>query len=838
MKSSSRFLSVNFVWLALSGSLMAQTNFVRLKSFGFPGQSGSSPSARFIEDTNGVLYSTTFSGGTSNLGTVFKVNRDGSGYAVLHNFIRGGGDGRNPQSGLTRASDGMLYGTTPVGGTNDVGMVFKLNPDGSGYSVIWNFTALIGDGKNPQGELVEGSDAALYGVTQNGGSNNFGTVYKLKKDGSGYTVLRTFGISGGDGRFPLGGLVKASGTTLCGTTLGTQAGVGSTVYRLDEDGSNYGVLHSFTGNAGEGKNPQCTLTFGTDGAMYGTTKAGGTNAGTVFKINTDGSGYAVLHQFSLTEDGKSPLAGLVEGADGAMYGTTFQGGTNGNNLGTVFRVNRDASGYAVLHSFTGIGGDGSLPEAALLMASDGTFYGTTSSGEVKNFGTIFKLAGDGGGYEVVRQFSNSGGDGSGPQGGLTVADNGTLFGTTRNGGSNSLGAVYRLMPDGSGYSVLHSFSGLDGKAPWAGLLFGSNTMLYGTTHDGGRNNLGTVFRMNQNGSGYVVLYNFTGATGDAGSPAAGLIEGGDGSLYGTTWAGGSAGNGTVFKLNKDGSNYVVLYSFLGSGGDGSAPWARVVEGGDGALYGTTYYGGNLNLGTVFKLNKDGSGYKVLHNFSAGRVDGAYPAAELITGSDGALYGTTSSGGTDSGGTVYKISEDGSGYLVLRSFVDNGADGYGFQSGLLNGNDGALYGTTYGGGSGGGGTVFRLNMDGSGLAVLHYLSVVDGRSTSSSLVRGSDGALYATAFSGGDMNMGAAFKLFSAAPASVFFTGIQFNQAGAQLTLSGAPSQTYRVEASSNLTYSNWDNVTNAMSDPNGLVQFLDANATNFPTRYYRAMAAP
>jgi len=188
--------------------------------------------------------------------------------------------------------------------------------------------------------------------------------------------------------------------------------------------------------------------------------------------------------------------------------------------------------------------------------------------------------------------------------------------------------------------------------------------------------------------------------------------------------------------------------------------------------------------------------------------------------------------------VYKISEDGSGYLVLRSFVDNGADGYGFQSGLLTGNDGALYGTTYAGGSGGGGTVFRLKRDGGGFAVLHYLSVVDGRSTSSSLVRGSDGALYATAFSGGDMNMGAAFKLFSAAPASVFFTGIQFNQAGAQLTLSGPPSQTYRVEASSNLTYSNWDNVTNAMSDPNGLVQFFDANATNFPARYYRAIAAP
>src|SRR5207247_3627782 len=110
---------------------------------------------------------------------------------------------------------------------------------------------------------------------------------------------------------------------------------------------------------------------------------------------------------------------------------------------------------------------------------------------------------------------------------------------------------------------------------------------------------GTIFKMNQDGSGYRVLYNFTGAAGDASSPAAGLFEADDGALYGTTWYGGSTWNGTVFRVNRDGSNYAVVYSFLGTGGDGGAPRASVTEGSDGALYGTTYYGGDFNLGTAF-----------------------------------------------------------------------------------------------------------------------------------------------------------------------------------------------------------------------------------------------
>ena len=143
----------------------------------------------------------------------------------------------------------------------------------------------------------------------------------------------------------------------------------------------------------------------------------------------------------------------------------------------------------------------------------------------------------------------------------------------------------------------------------------SDGLLYGTTHSGGSNAVGTIFRLSQNGTGYTVLYSFLGTGGDASYPASGLIEGNDGALYGTTYYGGGTGNGTVFRCSKDLTSYTVVHSF--TNGDGSGPEATVIQGSDGALYGTTYYGGSLSLGMIFKLNTNGTGYTNLHNFSAG-----------------------------------------------------------------------------------------------------------------------------------------------------------------------------------------------------------------------------
>src|SRR5207253_1901456 len=189
----------------------------------------------------------------------------------------------------------------------------------------------------------------------------------------------------------------------------------------------------------------------------------------------------------------------------------------------------------------------------------------------------------------------------------------------------------------------------DGKNPVAGLVQGRDGAMYGTTHLGGASGYGTGFKQSTDMASWIVLHSFGVSDLDGKNPRGGLVQGIDGALYGTTEDGGSNGQGTVFKLNPDGTGYSVLHSFTASGDDGRSPSAGLVQGRDGALYGTAYEGGfssNLyRFGTIFKLNADGTGYSVLHSFSGGPGDGQNPTVPLVQGSDGALYGTTTYGGS-------------------------------------------------------------------------------------------------------------------------------------------------------------------------------------------------
>jgi len=311
----------------------AQTNFLRLKSFGLGG--ASNPRTKLLQGSDGALYGTTFFGGSNDLGTVFQLKPDGSGSGVLHHFT-GREDGDGPRAGLVEGNDGALYGTTDGGGANNEGTVFTLRNNGTGYTVLLSFGGGSTDGRVPDG-LMEGSDGALYGITVGGGTNDYGTVFKLNTNGSGCTQL-----------------------------------------------------HSFTaGN--QGRNPCAAMIEGTDGALYGTTFLGGPTslAGTIFKLNRDGSGYTVLHGFRGRADGLGPDAPLLEGRDGALYGTTFAGGSGGG--GVVFKVNKNGSDFTVLRAFTSNSADGATLDGGLIQTSDGALYGTTIEGGDVGSGIVFKL---------------------------------------------------------------------------------------------------------------------------------------------------------------------------------------------------------------------------------------------------------------------------------------------------------------------------------------------------------------------------------------------------------------------------------------------------------------
>jgi uncharacterized repeat protein (TIGR03803 family) len=718
----------------------AAFDFTLLHTFGLLDDIGRAPEAALVVGSDGALYGTASAGGTNGGGTVFKLNTDGSGFTVLHHFLSFAGDGAHPAAAVLEASDGMLYGTTQLGGTANNGTVFRLNKDGSGYSVVHSFDYSSGDGRGPAGALLQASDGLLYGTTANGGNaSDAGTLFELNLNGSGYTVLHYFKQTAGDGANPVDGLVEGSNHALYGTSGGGTNGLG-TIFAINQDGTGYTNLYNFGSTSGDGSGPQAPL-VASGGVLYGIASANSMGGATVFRINEDGSSFSVVNTLSLS-GGNGPNA-LSKGSDGTLYGTAQVSGPFGTPLGGVFKLNPDGTSFEWLHVFPHITGDGTRPVAAVLEVG-GRLYGTTTGGGTYGYGTVFALDTNGDNYAVLKSFA--GGEGSSPRAGLLAANNGLFYGTAGSGGAAGLGSVYRINPDGSGYVTLHSFGLYDGAGPTCVLVAGSDGALYGTTGGGGYG-FGTAFKLNRDGSGYQVMRNFFTLDGEY--PQAGLLAASDGMLYGTASDGGANGLGTVFKLSPDGSSFTVLYNFTGASGDGASPRGTLIEGSDGALYGTTLSGGVGNYGTIFTLNKNGSDYSVLRDLAAG--DGTRPEAGLLEASDGDLYGTASVNAGSIGGTVFKLHKNGSNFAVLHTFTGGAGDGsYPFAS-LVEGNDGALYGTTSQGGPADNGTVFALNKDGSSYTVLKIFDFSDGVQPLGSLTIGGDGALYGT-------TLGTVFKL--------------------------------------------------------------------------------
>jgi uncharacterized repeat protein (TIGR03803 family) len=429
-------------------------------------------------------------------------------------------------------------------------------------------------------------------------------------------------------------------------------------------------------------------------------------------------------------------------------------------------------------------------------------------------------------------------DGRIPQAGVVPGADGTLYGATYFGGSNNWGTVFSLNPNGSGHTQLHLFdtNGIDGEVG-GGLLYGRDGALYGTTAIGGSNKVGTVFRLNTNGTSYALLHAFLtngidGQNGINGPVTTGAIQGMDGALYGTTQVGGTNKAGAVFKLSADGTGYSLLHTFVTNGIDGQR-YAAVAQGSDGMLYGTTGNGGSNNAGVVFKLNTNGGAYTLLHTFRTNGVDGVF-AAVVLQGSDGMLYGTTYYGGSNGYGTVFKLDVNGGSYTPLHTF--NYTEGQ-TPVGLMQGSDGTLYGTTQYGGRWGSGTIFKLNPDASGFAVVHEfelnsLNQSDGLNPRVGLWQGSDGALYGTTITGGTNNSGAIFRL-ALNPGRINSSAFLPNKTF-QLSITGA-ALNYRIDASTNLA--SWATLTNVVNTA-GTYHFIDPDAATFPQRFYRVHSSP
>jgi uncharacterized repeat protein (TIGR03803 family) len=351
--------------------------------------------------------------------------------------------------------------------------------------------------------------------------------------------------------------------------------------QLTQPAFSYKVLLSFGGGA-DGKQPVAGLAH-LNGLLYGTTFRGGLPpSGTAYRMSANGE-KTILHNFGVNgSDGAFPRAGLLH-AKGTLYGTTELGGAF--NLGTIYRINGDGT-EEVLHSFAG-GPDGDRPVAGLIEVF-GTLYGTTEYGGRYGHGTVYRFV-PGVGKTVLHSFS--GYDGDHPESAL-VNDNGWLYGTTVNGGAHGDGVVYVVA--NRDYKVVHDFNGADGALPIAALI-NVNGTLYGTTVSGGAFGNGTVYAVD-NAVAERILHSFDGYDGSY--PNGALIEV-NGKMYGTTVDGGAFGNGTVYSVWDGGEK--VLHDFEGgASGDGAQPYAALTNM-NGTLYGTTFAGGTSDDGTVFAL---------------------------------------------------------------------------------------------------------------------------------------------------------------------------------------------------------------------------------------------
>lgn len=390
--------------------------------------SGSQTFATPVLGPDGALYGATSALNVVTGGLVYRLAADGSEIETLYQMKVA--DGYSPFGGLLLASDGKLYGTTNLGAGNQLntaGTVYRLDTDGTNFSVLYRFQTYASfnvngnpinvDGANPEAELVEGGDGHLYGVARTGGPNGNGTVFKVSKDGTSFTVLHAFGAT----------------TSAATVTPATNA---------------------------DGIGPLAPLVQGADGYFYGTVSRGGVNGtGGFFRIRFDGTGFELLRTFpalvastttaATNVDGAVPLAGLTDGQDGRLYGVASAGGSNG--VGTIYAYAPVGGVFTVLHNFDGT--KGSQPSGELLLAQDGKLYGTTSAGGTSDngnatlYGTIYSIARDGTTFTSIYSFKGS--DGASPTGRLLQLNASTFIGVTQSGGRCSQGTVYQLSLTGA-----------------------------------------------------------------------------------------------------------------------------------------------------------------------------------------------------------------------------------------------------------------------------------------------------------------------------------------------------------------------------------------------------
>jgi uncharacterized repeat protein (TIGR03803 family) len=632
--------------------------------------------------------------GCSSPGDIFSINDDGTSLKQ-ETFFR---DGKNPLGSLIKVNS-QLYGMTYSGGNADRGIIFRIDSTGNNFHKLFSFGTTSGG--RPFDNLVY-LNGKLWGMTFQYGINNGGTIFRINLDGSNFQVVHNFVIST-SGAFPRGSLIHV-GSKFWGLTSVGGSGSKGIIFSLDTNGSGFQNVHEFSSTG----QPTGTLTF-SQGKLWGMTNGGGTNGkGSIFSIDTSGFGFFEYYSF-IDSSGMNPIGSLIE-LNGNLWGMTFAGGQNSD--GTIFKfLPSDSSHNIVLNLSNSIG---SRPWGDLLVV-DSKFYGMTSQGGSAN-GVIFQLDTSGSNYSVKHNFISS--SGSSPYGNLVKCNN-RLWGMTNLGGKENDGVLFSTDLTGTDYQMLHDFSSEFFESP-EGSLIEVNGKFFGVNSNGGKYHLGSIFSFDPITYQQKNHFDFNDTLGMG--PKNGLIKVGN-KLYGSTFSGGLNGMGVIFCINDDGSGFQVLLNFEAT--NGGFPRALLKEY-NGKLWGGTVNGNPNIYGTLFSINLDGSSFtKILDlNSSTGN------ALRGLTISNNFFWGVFEYQGTNSVGTIFRMNLDGSGFSKIHDF--DGING-GRPAAELYESNGYLWGRTTIGGSSGLGLIYRIDTSGAGYTKIHEFSNSDGAGGYGSLI---------------------------------------------------------------------------------------------------------
>lgn len=633
---------------------------VYTRKIDFSTLTGKAPMGRLTLANNGKLYGMATSGGSNNLGAIFEYDPATNAYTKKIDFASATGSSPYGNS-LYLHTNGKFYGMTVFGGANNSGVLFEYDPATNTYAKKIDFAGAA-NGANPYGSLMITSAGKVFGLTTNGGANNQGILFEYAPATN--TITKKVDFTAANGSFPYCDLAEASNNRLYGVTP-----VNGSIFEYNP------ATNAFTKkidlNAINAPFSYSTLVKGSNGKFYGMTSGGGaTSQGLLFEYDAGTNTFTKKIDFT-EATGVGSYGSLALASNGNFYGLMYEGGIVGQ--GVLFEYNASTNTYTKKIDLS-ISPLGTYPYGGLVRASNNKLYGMTIVGGANDQGVIFELDPITNAFAKKHDFIEA--SGSFPQGDLTQAANGKLYGLTTRGGATNDGTIFEFDLISGVYTKKNEFDDANGSEPIGTLVLASNNKLYGMTNVGGATGVGVIVEYDPATNALAKKVDLNNSVGTY--PSGDLIQATNGKLYGLTYEGGTSGNGVLFEYDISTNTITPKVNFNGTNGDN--PEGSLLQAPNGKLYGMTSDGGVNSEGVLFEYDIATDTYTKKFDFGGSASAGTKPSGSLALSPNGKLYGATTYGGTNGKGIIFEYDPDTSTLTKKHDFT--GADGGGFLYGRL------------------------------------------------------------------------------------------------------------------------------------------------------------